>query len=713
MKMKELARALDIPQEEYQKFRKTIKALLATGELVMLKRNRIGLPEELNVAVGTVQITRSGTGYLIREGKDIDLMLPPDAIGTALDGDKVMVRLTGHINGREAAAVIKVLERAPRNIVGVFRKTKTMLYVQPDNPRIHRDIYIPPDLTLGAEDGEKVVSQLVAWDDPHLNPEGKIIERIGFPGEPGVDMLTVIRGFGLPTEFPAQVLEEAERAAAALDDVDTADRLDLTKELVYTIDPEDAKDHDDAVSVERNELGYKLGVHIADVAHFVQEGSELDLEAFRRGNSVYLPGMVIPMLPEALSADTCSLKANKRRLAHSATIQFDTKGKMLSWTLHDTVIRSRAKLSYEEVQQFFDSGTADAKLEKVAENLKVARELATLLTKRRFSEGSLDFDLPEAKIVMNNKGEVLELGHRVRLESHRLVEEFMLAANRAVAIEMVRAAKPFLFRVHDKPDLEKLETFSQLMTRLGYKFPVSPNMKPVQIARFLDSIKNIPEEEFINELLLRSMKKAVYQRENIGHFGLAFTHYTHFTSPIRRYPDLMVHRLLRRQRTGQYTPAFSKRVESLIDHICKHCSESERTAESAERQAIKVKQVTFMANRLGEEYNGVISGVTAYGFFVRLENMGVEGLVRMSAIDDDYYLYDEKNYCIIGRRKNRKFRLGDAVRVGVQSVNTVRAEIDLFLPELKSQRRVIEALTPSKPKVKNHPMFRRGRKKRR
>ncbi len=713
MKMKELARALAIPQDEYAKFRKTVKALLESGQLVQLKRSRIGLPEELNVAVGTVQITRSGAGYLIREGKEIDLLIPPHSIGTALDGDKVMVRLTGTVNGREAATVIKILERAPRNIVGVFKRSRSMLYVQPDNPRIHRDIYIHPDKTLDAEDGEKVVAQLVVWDDPHLNPEGKIIERIGFPGEPGVDMLTVIRGFGLPTEFPPEVLEQAERAAAALDDIDTAERLDLSKELVYTIDPEDAKDHDDAVSVERNELGFKLGVHIADVAHFVTEGSDLDMEAFKRGNSIYLPGMVIPMLPEALSADTCSLKANKRRLAHSAIIQFDQKGKMLSWTIHDTIIRSRAKLTYEEVQQFFDTGVADAKLEKVTSNLLIARELARLLTKRRFAEGSLDFDLPEAKIVMNKTGEVLELGHRVRLESHRLVEEFMLVANKAVAIEMVRAARPFLYRVHDKPDLEKLEAFSQMMSRLGYKFPVSPNMKPVQIARFLESVKNIPEEEFINELLLRSMKKAVYQRENIGHFGLAFTHYTHFTSPIRRYPDLIVHRLLRRQRQGQYTPQFAKKIEAVIDHVGTHCSDTERTAEAAERQAIKVKQVTFMANHLGEEYNGVISGVTAYGFFVRLENMGVEGLVRLSAVDDDYYHFDEKNYRIVGRRKNKVFRLGDPIRVGVMSVNTVRAEIDLFLPDLQAKKRGHLPFIPSKPKVRTRPEPRREKKYRR
>lgn len=714
MKLKELARALDIPPDDYPRFRKTVKELIQTGELVILKRNRIGVADELNVAVGTVSISRSGTGYLIREGKDVDLLIPSQGLGTAFDGDKVMVRLAGQVNGREAATVIRIMERAPRNIVGVFKVGRTLSYVVPDNPRIHRDIYIPPDATIGAEEGEKVVAKLVVWDDPYLNPEGEIVERIGFPGEPGVDMKTIIRGFGLPEEFPPQVLSEAEQAAAALAEIDTAGRLDLTREIIYTIDPSDAKDHDDAISLERTDIGgYRLGVHIADVAHFVQEGTELDLEAIRRGNSVYLPGMVIPMLPEALSADTCSLRPNRIRLAFSCIMDFDAKGKMLSWTLHDSVIKSCAKLAYEEVQEFFDSGTINPRVERVADNLLLARELAQVLTRRRFAEGSLDFDLPEAMIVMNKKGEVLELGNRVRLESHRLIEEFMLAANKAVALEMTRAAKPFLYRVHDKPDLEKLEAFSELVGKLGYKFSVSPGMKPIQIAKFLESIKEHAEEEFLNELLLRSMKKAVYQRENIGHFGLAFTHYTHFTSPIRRYPDLLVHRLLRKQIKGEYNATLARKVTSIIDYVGRHCSDTERQAEAAERQAIRVKQVTYMANHLGEEYDGVISGVTSYGFFVRLSNMGVEGLVRLSTVDDDYYQFDEKNFRLVGRRKHRVFRLGDSVRVGVLSVNTVRAEVDLYLPELQQKRREAGPLVlppqPPRGEKKHRPKKHRQR----
>jgi len=318
----------------------------------------------------------------------------------------------------------------------VFHTSRHFAFVKPDNPRLHRDLYIPPRDTLGADDGEKVLATLTLWDDPYLNPEGRVVERLGFPGDPGVDMLTVIKSYGLPEEFPVEVLHEAEKAYLRMTQDEIDRRLDLTKECLYTIDPADAKDHDDAVSVEKISGGYRLGVHIADVSYFVREGSALDREGFKRGNSVYLPGMVIPMLPEALSNDVCSLKPNRKRLAYSVFIDFDKKGKMLSWRLLDTVIKSRAKLSYEEVQDFFDSGATTPKISRVVDNLVIARKLAGILSRRRFAQGSLDFDLPEAKIILNKKGEVLELGNRVRLESHRLVEEFMLAANRAVALEV-------------------------------------------------------------------------------------------------------------------------------------------------------------------------------------------------------------------------------------------------------------------------------------
>jgi ribonuclease R len=504
------------------------------------------------------------------------------------------------------------------------------------------------------------------------------------PGEPrasGADLLSVVRTFGFPTAFPASVLREADREAAKETAVEESRRVDRTKDLVYTIDPSDAKDHDDAISVERRKDGYRLGVHIADVSFYVREGSALDREAFRRGNSVYLPGFVIPMLPEPLSNDVCSLRPNRRRLAHTIVIDFDANGSPIKWRFEESVIRSRAKLSYEEVQRFFDEGKADAKTLRVAENLLLARTLARLLFRRRSEEGSLDFDLPEAKVVLDERGEVVEIGRRVRLESHRLIEEFMLAANRAVAVEVMRKGQPLLYRVHGRPDRESLAFFSYMMDRLGYSFPVSDDMRPIRFARFLEKIKLAPDADLVHELMLRSMQKAVYQRENIGHFGLAFRHYTHFTSPIRRYPDLFVHRMLRalRGRSG-YVPSYARRLAPRIDAVGKHCSETERAAEAAERLAVRMLQARYLAKRLGEEFEGRITGVVRFGFFVRIDGLGAEGLVRTSLLEGDEFRFDERNARLIGRRTRTVFRMGDRVRVGIARADPSRGEIDLYLP---------------------------------
>ena len=686
MRIQELAQAMKVSRREYPSFRGCVKKLIDEGHLVRLKRGRIGPTDQMDIAVGTISVNRSGRGFLEIEGATEDIMILETGLLTALDGDRVMVRLVGERFGRQAGVVIKVQERSGRNIVGILHKQKGLIFVRPDNPRIHRDIHVSPADSLKAKDGEKVVVKLTAWDDPHTNPCGKVTDRLGYPNAPGVDMLTIIKSYNLPESFPAKIMNQAEKAAGVDTTGEQKRRLDLTGECIYTIDPFDAKDHDDAISISKTQRGYLLGVHIAEVSFYVPEGSALDIEAFKRGNSVYLPGMVIPMLPEVLSNDVCSLRPNRRRLAHSVIINFDRKGNVLGWRVMDTVIRSHAKLSYEEVQEFFNSQTVTPRIKRVADSLLLARELATVLTKRRAIDGSLDFDLPEAKIILNEQGEVLELGNRVRLESHRLVEEFMLAANQAVALEIFRKGQPLLYRVHDKPAIEKLNTFSDIMKRLGHSFPVSKDIKPIQFARFLERVKDLPEGDFIHELLLRSMQKAIYQRENIGHFGLAFTHYAHFTSPIRRYPDLLVHRLLRKLKKGKYPAAFARRIQAVIDHVGGHCSETERVAVTAEREAVRTKQVTFMTRHLGDEFEGVISGTMSYGFFVRLNNMGVEGMVRFSSIDDDYYHYDEKQSTIIGRRTGRSFRMGHAVKVGVANVNQERKEIDLYLIEERKKQ---------------------------
>lgn len=709
MKIKELARAASISSQEYPSFRHSIKALLDAGLLVKLKRNRIGLPEQMNLVTGTISITKSGIGFVQPDNKSEEIYIAPRDLGTAFDHDRVTVRLRREVGfkGKREGAVINILERRTAQVVGVFHKGKNYDYVVPDTKSINRDVYIVRGKTKRAQDGEKVVVRLADWKDPFLNPEGEVIERLGRPGDPGVDMEAIIRQFNLPTHFPQDVLDEADSIAEEWQsEIDK--RPDLTRISLFTIDPIDARDHDDAVSIEMVDGRWRLGVHIADVSHFVRSGTKLDKEAFERGTSVYFPDRVLPMLPEKLSNDLCSLRPNRKRLAYSIIMDFSPSGNAVDYQLFPSVIKSRAKLAYEEVQALFSAvdDNPDVPPEKLSKQvlpsvLKVAgdlltmRELARVLFKRREAAGSLDFDLPEPLITLDERGNVLTIGNKVRTEAHRLIEEFMLAANRQVALHFFRHNQPTLYRVHDRPDMEKLEAFSYILNGIGYKFPVSPQMPSHDFTVLISRLRGKPEEELINELLLRSMKKAIYQPENIGHFGLAFTHYLHFTSPIRRYPDLLVHRLLKELKDGKYPVRIGQKLAHILPNVGKQSSDMERRAMEAEREAIKAKQVAYMAGQVGSEYDGVISGVVNFGFFVRLIGPGCDGMVRASAVDDDYYHFDEPNYRLVGRRTGRKFRLGDKIRVGILKVDVEARQIDLFLP------RSVEP--PAPPTVKKRP----------
>jgi len=689
VKINELAREMKISQADYHSFRRQVKDLISEGHLIKLKKNRLGLPDKLSLKIGKLAMNKAGFGFVVPDDGSADIYIHSENMGTALNGDKVKVRVFSKGNGKSPqGTIIEVLGRSKSTIIGTLKKTKYFSFVEPDDPKITRDIYIPPESFNSAQVGQKVVVEIESWSDPHLSPEGKIVEVIGFPEEKGIDILTIIKEFQLPLDFQPQVTRELEKIEPAITHSEIGNRKDFRKLNCFTIDPVNAKDHDDAVSIQKLKNGnWLLGVHIADVSFYVKENSALDKEALARGTSVYLVDRVIPMLPEKLSNEICSLKPKQERLTYSCLMELDENCQVVDYQIVESVIESKAKLTYEEVQAFFDSGKSTLQLRGLEEDLAKMLELSQKLLKKREAQGSLDFDLPEALVILDSFGNILDINQAARLDSHRLIEEFMLLANKTVALHVTRLAMPFLYRVHAKPDPEKLKAFSELVGQLGYKTSLGEKVTPRLLQRFLKQVEGKPEEPLINELLLRSLKKAVYQPENVGHFGLAFTHYTHFTSPIRRYPDLIVHRLLKELKKGQYTPERYHFLMIRLPRIGEIASEREKIAEEAERATIKLKQVQFMQDKLGEVFEGVISGVVPYGFFVRLQKLMVEGLVRLSSIDDDYYIYDESGYRVIGKHTKQVYRLGDKVSVKVIRVDKEQHQLDFVLADNFKKRK--------------------------
>jgi len=681
LKLREIARKMEIPDEGYGSFRRKIRSMLRDGLIVKIKRGKIGLPAKANLVVGRLVSGRNGYGFVVPEDKSEDIYIRGENMASAFHGDKVVVRILRTRRGpAREGSVIKILKRAKQTLVGTYHKGKFFDYVEPDDRKIPKDIYIASDNSKGASNGQKVVVSLLEWADVNMGSEGKVIEVLGYPDEPGMDILTLIKEFGLPLSFPEEVEEELDDLPERVEKKEFQGRLDLRHKNCFTIDPVDAKDHDDAVSLEIKPNGnYLLGVHIADVSFYVKENSALDMEALKRGTSVYLVDRVIPMLPERLSNNICSLKPNRIRLTFSVIMELTPQGERVGYQIKESVIKSKAKLNYDEVQKFFDGGHASKNIKGLESDLEKMRKLSRKLLEKRLARGSLDFDLPEAHVVLAKDGRVQDIFEVARLESHRLIEEFMLIANRTVAEHVIRLSVPFLFRVHEEPDRDKMEAFSDFVSTLGYSFKVSGKIRPKKIQRFLKSLEGKPEESLINEILLRSLKKACYDPENIGHFGLAFSHYTHFTSPIRRYPDLLVHRLLKELQEGEYTFKRQSMLVRRLPKIGEITSERERSAEEAERESIKIKQIEFLQDKLGEEYEGLISGMVPFGFFVRLKSLLAEGLVRVSSLDDDYYLFDERAKRWVGRRTKKIYKLGDQIKVQVVRVDKEQKEVDFVL----------------------------------
>jgi ribonuclease R len=676
-------------QDEFRIFSQALNELAQSKEVNRVKHKRYshGTPPPSSRLTGVY------SGY--RMGAAIVTLSPPASgqvtvqarfIGTALEGDTVSVVLFaqnapegGRSETLPEAEIVEVIERSGRPVVGVFEKGKSFFFVVPDSRKVGRDVYIPQGKTHGAKPGEKVVAVIDSWESPNLSPEGHIIEVLGRSGEVRAEMTSVAREFQLPLKFPRSVIDEAESISSTIPHDEIGRRLDLRKLDCVTIDPEDAKDFDDAVSLETLADGnLRLGVHIADVSHYVTEGTALDVEALQRGTSVYLADSVIPMLPEKLSNDLCSLRPKEDRLAYTAFIILSPKGVIQEHTISKSIIHSKRRFSYEEVQRVIETGRGD-----FSEMIAAMHALSTTLLKKRLKEGSIDFDSDEAKFRFDKEGKPIEIVKKPRLAAHRLVEDFMLLANQVVAKHIALARKeeqikPFIYRIHDSPPPDRLKDLAAFVEHLGYSLPIAGGVRSHALQKLLDDVRGKEEENVINEVAIRSMAKAVYAVENIGHFGLGFKHYTHFTSPIRRYPDLIVHRLLH-EYEKKLTAKRLEEIRGLLPDICKQSSDRERVAMEAERASSKVMKVEYMKRHIGEEFDAIISGVTNYGLFVEITDLLVEGLIRVRDMEDDYYVFDEKKFQMVGKRTKKRYRLGDKVKIRVVRVNPEERQIDFSL----------------------------------
>ena len=702
MKAKEIAMLLSIPKSQRGELEEVLSALTAEGKIGISKRGKYGRPETFSLT-GIFSGNTRGFGFVTVEGQEQDVFIPEEKTGGALHGDKVQIFIEREAGakGRAEGAVLRILEHANREVVGFYQKNKTFGFVIPDNRRIAMDIFIPQGQDMEAVTGHKVVARITDFGDGRKKPEGKIVEILGHVNDPGTDILSLVRAYGLPEQFPEEVLREAGQAP----DVsagDLAGRLDLRDLPTVTIDGEDAKDLDDAVTLEMNSGGnYILGVHIADVCHYVRDGCALDAEAFRRGTSVYLVDRVIPMLPHSLSNGICSLNAGEDRLALSCIMEITPDGTITDHRIAETVVRVDRRMTYTAVNAILTDGgiepdgsggscpEAEAYREFVPMFLKM-RELADILRARRRRRGAIDFDFPESKILLDGEGRPLAIEPRQRNAATKLIEDFMLAANETVAEDYFWQALPFLYRTHDRPDPEKIKALGIFINNFGYHIRMQQGeIHPKELQKLLDRLEGTSEEALLSRLVLRSMKQARYTTDCSGHFGLAARYYTHFTSPIRRYPDLQIHRIIKENLRGGLAEERRAHYEAILPQAAIQSSALERRAEEAERETEKLKKCQYMSRFVGEEFTGVISGITNWGFYVELPNT-VEGLVRMSDLADDYYIFDEKNYELVGERTRKTYKLGQSVRVTVSGTDPVLRSVDFVLAEDAADRETRE-----------------------
>ncbi len=682
-----LVDALGLPKKKGpQKIKHSVNRLKLLGHIMVSRGNLVRLNEpvirDASIVEGKLDVTSRGDGYVIVEGRDQDIKISNRYLGTALNGDSVRARIIGYHkkSNKPLGKIEEVVSRASTLFVGELEEiAKNTYLIRADRQSSRADFFVDPDDLNGAKPGQKVTFRLVQWDDERGYPQGKVDQVLGEAGSNEANILSILAEKQFRGEFPHQVEQFAENITFDIPQQEIQRRRDIRNEVVLTIDPADAKDFDDGLSIAVLENGnYYLGVHIADVTHYMPRSSALDEEAYSRGTSVYLVDRVIPMLPERLSNGVCSLRPHEDKLAYSCFMEIAPNGKLVDYSIEETVIHSKQRFVYEEVQEILDGKNSHPFINE----LKTLETLAKILLEKRFREGSIDFDTPEPKFVLDETGKPLHVILKERIFAHRLIEECMLMANKTVSYHINTLRKkgrkkenndhPFLYRVHDKPDLEKLYNIRETVKPLGINFDPDGSINSKKINALLKSVEGTSLEKIVNGLTLRSMAKAEYSPKNIGHFGLSFSDYAHFTSPIRRYPDVVVHRLLKRYNSGAAEYTFTK-----LEQIGEHCSERERYAVEAERDSVKLKQVEFLSGRLGETFPGVISGVTENGIYILLDDIYCEGMIRVSELKDDYYVYHPKMHCLIGRSKGRKYRLGDSINAKVINTDLERRQIDL------------------------------------
>lgn len=678
MKAKEMAVVLNIPKTQRNELLEVLDALLADGRIEVSAKGKYRKAEK-KYLVGIFTAHQKGFGFVTPEGADEDIFIPAAQTNGAFHMDTVQVALSESSGGkRKEGAVTKIISRGMTQLVCTYEKSRTFGFAVPDNPRFAEDIFVPQERSKGAVSGHKVVVEITDYGKNGKKPEGKVVEIIGHINDPGTDIMSIVKAYDFPVEFSQKVMKQAENVSNEVSAADRAGRLDLRDWQTVTIDGEDAKDLDDAVTLEKQDGLYKLGVHIADVSNYVQENSALDVEAFKRGTSVYLVDRVIPMLPHKLSNGICSLNAGEDRLALSCIMYIDGKGNVKDHTIAETVINVDRRMSYTSVKKILEDKDEAERKEylQFVPMFEQMRELAAILRKKRMERGSIDFDFPETKMILDENGKPVEIRPYDRNVATKIIEDFMLIANETVAQDYFWQELPFVYRTHDNPDTEKIKKLGAFINNFGYSIHIGQDeIHPKELQKLLMKIDGTPEEALISRLTLRSMKQAKYTTVSTGHFGLATNYYCHFTSPIRRYPDLQIHRIIKDNLRGRMNQKKIEHYENLLPEVAKRSSEMERRADEAERETDKLKKAEYMQERIGQVFEGVISGISEWGFYVELPNT-VEGLVHVTSLSDDFYFYREETYEMVGEATNKHYKLGQKIKVRVVNADKMMRTVD-------------------------------------